>query len=38
VVRGSGPLPALAAGLLLAVVVPMIGSVLAAPRDRLAGR
>ena len=38
VVRGSGPLPALAAGLLLAVVVPMIGSVLAAPRDRPAGR
>lgn len=38
VVRGSGPLPALAAGLPLAVVVPMIGSVLAAPRDRPTGR
>ena len=33
VIRRSGPGPALAAGLLLAVVVPMIGSVLAAPRD-----
>lgn len=38
VIRGSGPLLALAAGLLLAVVVPMIGSVLAAPRNRPAGR
>ena len=31
-VRGSGPGPALAAGVLLAFVVPMIGSVLASPR------
>lgn len=38
VVRGSGPMLALAAGLLLAVVTPMIGSVVAAPRDRPAGR
>ena len=38
VVRGSGPMLALAAGLLLAVVTPMIGSVLAAPRDRPGGR
>lgn len=38
VVRGSGPMPALAAALLLAVVTPMIGSVLAAPRGRPAGR
>ncbi len=33
VVRGSGPSPALAAGLVLVVVVPMIGSLLAAPRS-----
>jgi len=38
VVRGSGPLLALAAGLLLAVVTPMIGSVLALPRVRPPGR
>lgn len=38
VVRGSGPLLSLGAGLLLAVVMPMIGSVLALPRDRPAGR
>ena len=34
IVRGSGPGPALATGLLLAFVVPLIGSVLAAPRGR----
>jgi hypothetical protein len=36
-VRGSGPQLALAAGLLLSFVVPMIGSVLTAPRHRPAG-
>jgi hypothetical protein len=36
-VRGSGPQLALAAGLLLGFVVPMIGSVLTAPRHRPAG-
>ena len=38
VVRGSGPRLALAVGLLLGFVAPMIGGVLAAPRHRPAGR
>jgi hypothetical protein len=35
IVRGSGPVPALAGGVLLAFVVPMIGGVLASPRRAL---